>query len=164
MILVDTSAIADILTNDPDWFEWSSAQIENWGRAGLLCYNAVIFAELAVKFDTQKELENRLAAFTVLPLPLNAAFQGGQSLREISASRRAERAAPAGFFYRRARILGPTSRCSLAIRAGSAASSPPFSLSLHDTESCGAELSTCKFHARPAVLSLWNKPIRSMSY
>jgi len=23
MILVDTSVIADILTKDPDWFEWS---------------------------------------------------------------------------------------------------------------------------------------------
>jgi hypothetical protein len=82
MILVDTSVIADIFTKDPDWFEWSAAQIEHWAEAGPLCYNAIIFAELAVKFDTQRELENRLSAFTVLPLPLNAAFQAGKAFEK----------------------------------------------------------------------------------
>jgi hypothetical protein len=31
MILVDTSVIADILTKDRDWFQWSSEQLEAWG-------------------------------------------------------------------------------------------------------------------------------------
>ena len=74
MILVDTSVIADVLTKDPSWFEWSSAQIEHWADQGPVCYDAIVFAELAVKFDTQKDLEQRLSAFTHLPLPLNAAF------------------------------------------------------------------------------------------
>ena len=82
MILVDTSVIADIFTRDPEWFEWSSAQIEHWAEQGPLCYNAIIFAELAVKFDTQRELENRLSAFTLLPLPLNAAFQAGKAFEK----------------------------------------------------------------------------------
>jgi predicted nucleic acid-binding protein len=77
MILVDTSVIADILTKDPDWFEWSSGQIEHWAYAGPVCYDPIVFAELAVKFDTQKELAHRLSAFTYLPLPINAAFQAG---------------------------------------------------------------------------------------
>ena len=34
MILVDTSVIADILTKDPDWFKWSSGQIERWANQG----------------------------------------------------------------------------------------------------------------------------------
>jgi predicted nucleic acid-binding protein len=75
MILVDTSVIADILTKDREWFTWSSDQLEIWGNKGPVCYDEMVFAELAVKFDTQKELENRLSAFTHLPLPLNAAFQ-----------------------------------------------------------------------------------------
>ena len=82
MILVDTSVIADILTKDRDWFKWSSMQIEHWGDRGPLCYNTIIFAELAVKFDTQRELENRLSAFTHLPLPLNAAFQAGKAFEK----------------------------------------------------------------------------------
>jgi predicted nucleic acid-binding protein len=63
MILVDTSVIADIFSKDPDWFDWSSEQIENWADQGAVCYDQIIFAELAVKFDSHKELENRLSAW-----------------------------------------------------------------------------------------------------
>jgi predicted nucleic acid-binding protein len=47
-----------------------------------VAYNAIVFAELAVKFDTQKELENRLSAFTFLQFPLNAAFQAGKAFEK----------------------------------------------------------------------------------
>ena len=86
MILVDTSVIADILTRDPDWFDWSSAQIERWGDQGPVCYDAIVFAELAVKFDTQRELENRLSSFTFLELPLGAAFQAGKAFEKYRRS------------------------------------------------------------------------------
>jgi predicted nucleic acid-binding protein len=82
MILVDTSVIADIFTKDPEWFQWSSSQIEHATKVGPLAYNSVVFAELAVKFDTQRELENRLSAFVYLPLPLNAAFQAGKAFEK----------------------------------------------------------------------------------
>ena len=82
MILVDTSVIADILTKDPEWFDWSSKHLEHWADKGAVCYNAIVFAELAVKFDTQKELDHRLSAFTCLPLPLNAAFQAGKAFEK----------------------------------------------------------------------------------
>lgn len=85
MILVDTSVIADILTKDRDWFEWSSEQLESWGDKGLVCYNEMVFAELAVKFDTQKELEHRVSAFPHLPMPLNAAFQAGKAFEKYRA-------------------------------------------------------------------------------
>src|SRR5205823_717523 len=38
MILVDTSVIADVLTRDTEWFQWSSQQIESWGDKGPVCY------------------------------------------------------------------------------------------------------------------------------
>jgi predicted nucleic acid-binding protein len=82
MILVDTSVIADIFTKDPDWFQWSRTQVERAANHGPVAYNAIVFSELAVKFDTQKDLENRLSAFTYLPLPLNAAFQAGKAFEE----------------------------------------------------------------------------------
>lgn len=82
MILVDTSVIADILTRDRDWFAWSSEQIARWADEGPVCYDPLVFAELAVKFDTQKELEHRLSAFTYLPLPLNAASQAGKAFEK----------------------------------------------------------------------------------
>ena len=82
MILVDTSVIADIFTKDPDWFQWSSSQIERAASDGPVAYDTIVFAELAVKFDTQKELETRLSAFVYLPLPLNAAFQAGKAFEK----------------------------------------------------------------------------------
>jgi predicted nucleic acid-binding protein len=82
MILVDTSVIAEIFTKDPERFQWSSAQIERAASQGPIAYDAIIFAELAVKFDTQKELENRLSAFTFLALPLNADFQAGKAFEK----------------------------------------------------------------------------------
>ena len=82
MILVDTSVIADILFRDQEWLEWSSEQIETWADRGPVGYDLIIFSELAVKFDSQKELENRLSAFTFLPLPLNAAFQAGKAFEK----------------------------------------------------------------------------------
>jgi predicted nucleic acid-binding protein len=82
MILVDTSVIADVFTKDADWLTWSSAQIERWADLGPVCYDAIIFAELAVRFATQKELEHRLSAVTCLPLPLNAAFQAGKAFEK----------------------------------------------------------------------------------
>ncbi len=41
MILVDTSVIADILTKDSDWFEWSSTELERWADRGPVCYDAI---------------------------------------------------------------------------------------------------------------------------
>jgi hypothetical protein len=75
MILVDTSVIADIFTKDPEWFQWSSSQIERAASQGPLAYDSI-------KFDTQRELENRLSAFIYLPLPLNAAFQAGKAFEK----------------------------------------------------------------------------------
>src|SRR5688500_1537208 len=82
MILVDTSVIADVFTKDSNWFEWSSEQIEQWSEEGPLYYNAIIFAELAVKFDTQRDLENLLSKFNLLDVPLNAAFQDGKAFEK----------------------------------------------------------------------------------
>ncbi|RPJ01250.1 MAG: type II toxin-antitoxin system VapC family toxin [Chloroflexi bacterium] len=82
MILVDTSVIADILTCDPGWLAWSARQVERWADEGPVCYDEIIFAELAVKFDVQKDLENRLSAFTHLPLTLGAAFQAGKAFEK----------------------------------------------------------------------------------
>jgi len=86
MILVDTSVIADIFTKDPDWVRWSSDQIEQAASQGPVAYDTIVFAELAVKFDTQKELENRLSAFMYLPLPLNAPFQAGKDFEKYRRS------------------------------------------------------------------------------
>lgn len=44
-VLVDTSVLVDVLTDDPRWAEWSIAHLESNSRAGLVI-NPVIYAEL----------------------------------------------------------------------------------------------------------------------
>ena len=124
MILVDTSVIADILTKDPAWLQWSSEQIEEWADTGPVCYDPIIFSELAVKFDTQKELENRLSAFTYLTLPLNAAFQAGKAFEKY---RRAggKKSRPLPDFFIGAHAYVAHLPCSRAIRAECARSFLP---------------------------------------
>src|SRR5665213_3828873 len=82
MILVDTSVIADIFTEDPDWFEWSSSKLRLYANAGLIAYNAIIFAELSVKFSRREDLERRLSAYAYLPLSLDVAFQSGKAFEK----------------------------------------------------------------------------------
>jgi len=68
------------------WAAGKSEEIERWADHGPVCYNAIIFSELAVKFDTQKELEHRLSAFSHLPIPLNAAYQAGKAFEKYRRS------------------------------------------------------------------------------
>jgi predicted nucleic acid-binding protein len=48
--LVDANVLLDILTADPVWLSWSSAQISQAKASGPLIINAVICAEIAPAF------------------------------------------------------------------------------------------------------------------
>ncbi len=125
MILVDTSVIADIFTKDKDWFEWSSKQIERWAEQGPVCYDTIIFGELAVKFDTQKELEHRLSAFTYLPLRSMRHFKQEKLSRNTDAPAAQKRVRCRTFLSARM-LTWRIYRCSPVIPAVSAHSSHPF--------------------------------------
>ena len=49
-VLVDANVLLGILTADPVWLMWSSAQIANAKAIGPLIINAVICAEIAPAF------------------------------------------------------------------------------------------------------------------
>ena len=44
-ILVDTNVIVDVLTDDPQWADWSLSQLEAHAAKGLMI-NSVVYAEL----------------------------------------------------------------------------------------------------------------------
>jgi predicted nucleic acid-binding protein len=81
IILVDSNVILDILTNDPNWFDWSSQQITTYTHQNQLAINPIIYAEIAIGFPTEQELVAALpeTLFQRLPLPWEAAFLAGQS-------------------------------------------------------------------------------------
>lgn len=79
--LVDSNVLLDVLTDDPNWFDWSGAALEAAARKMQLCINPLIYAEVSVGFDRIEDLEAALPArdFVRLPLPLEAAFLAGKA-------------------------------------------------------------------------------------
>jgi predicted nucleic acid-binding protein len=80
-VLVDSNIILDILTNDPNWFSWSSQQLTTYARQDQLALNPIIYAEIAVGFPEASALQSALpeTLFQRLALPWEAAFLAGQS-------------------------------------------------------------------------------------
>lgn len=78
-LLVDTSVLLDLVTEDAMWFDWSSRQIEALAEKHLLAINPVIYAELSPVFDQRRELDRCLASFTRLDLPYEAAWAAGKA-------------------------------------------------------------------------------------
>ncbi len=80
MVLVDANVLLDVLTNDPQWADWSAEQLERSLRRGL-AINAVIYGELAVGFRREEELEDALALADLkrLKIPYSAAFRAGHA-------------------------------------------------------------------------------------
>jgi hypothetical protein len=78
--LVDSNVILDVVTDDPDWGDWSSDQLAEAAQAGALIINPVIYAEVSAGFDRIEDLDNALPTtyYRRLPLPFEAAFLAGQ--------------------------------------------------------------------------------------
>lgn len=79
-ILVDSTVILDIFTEDRIWFDWSANQISRLADEHILVINPIIYAEASVRFATIEELETDLpdSSFRRDPLPWEAAFLAGK--------------------------------------------------------------------------------------
>ena len=78
---VDSNVILDIVTEDPEWIDWSAAALERSAETGRLVINPIVYAEVAVGFTTIEDLDDSLPAhyFAREPLPWDAAFLAGQA-------------------------------------------------------------------------------------
>ena len=81
MTLVDTNVLLDVLTDDPVWYAWSSAQIDAVAVRGSISINDIVYAELAVRFESLDELDGFVAraALTHRPIPKSALFLAGKA-------------------------------------------------------------------------------------
>jgi predicted nucleic acid-binding protein len=79
-ILVDSNVLLDVITEDPNWAAWSSATLEEQSEENLLAINALIYAEVSIRFERIEELEAALPSSLVerLPVPWEAAFLAGK--------------------------------------------------------------------------------------
>ncbi len=99
-ILVDSNIILDILTEDPQWFEWSAQKLAEYADQGALVINPIIYAEISTGFSQPQELESAIPAdfFRRDLLLYEAAFLAGQSFLEYR-RRGGERRSPLPDFY-----------------------------------------------------------------
>lgn len=79
--LVDSNVILDIVTEDDEWLDWSSAALEEAAESGTLAINAIVYAEVSVRFETIEALEAALPRdyFRRDAIPWEAAFLAAKS-------------------------------------------------------------------------------------
>lgn len=79
-VLVDSNVLLDVLTEDPDWYEWSARALEDAAESSVLVVNPLVYAEVSVRFETIEELEDALPTSLLRrePLPWEGAFLAGK--------------------------------------------------------------------------------------
>lgn len=105
MTLVDTNVLLDLVTDDPNWADWSIAQLETASLRGPLLINDIVYAELAVRYKTIEELDAFVdaAGLEILPIPRAALYLAGKVFtryRKFGGSR-------TGFFPISSSVLKP---------------------------------------------------------
>jgi predicted nucleic acid-binding protein len=80
-VLVDSNVFIDALSTDEAWRPWSVEALAAHSREALLVLNPIIFAEVAMGFDTIEDVEAGLPPelFRREALPWEAAFLAGQA-------------------------------------------------------------------------------------
>ncbi len=82
--LVDSNVILDVVTEDPEWLDWSASALAVQADRGRLVVNPVVYAEVAARFDRIEDLEAALPPdyYDRQALPWEAAFLAGRSFAE----------------------------------------------------------------------------------
>ncbi len=78
--MVDSNVLLDVLTEDPQWYVWSSRILDEYADANTLAINPIIYAEVSVSFDRIEDLDQALPEAMVQRrhIPLEAAFLAGK--------------------------------------------------------------------------------------
>ena len=82
-VLIDSCVLIDVLSNDPTWYEWSSAQLTGLIDAGSGVINQVIYAEACGSFDSPEEVDRAVRPDELrrVDLPWQAAFPASRAFR-----------------------------------------------------------------------------------
>ena len=84
MILVDTNVLLDVVTNDPEWAEWSQHQLEAAALRDRLFINSVVYAEVSTSYRRIEEVDAALvtAGVALAEIPRPALFLAGKVFLE----------------------------------------------------------------------------------
>lgn len=88
MILVDTNVLLDLVTDDPDWSQWSLARLEEAALAGPVLINDVVYAETSIRYERIEDLDSMLAETMIelAPIPRPALFLAGKAFQHYRAA------------------------------------------------------------------------------
>jgi predicted nucleic acid-binding protein len=83
VVLIDTNVLLDVVTNHPQWADWSQAQLEAASARDRLAVNAVVYAEVSIGFRRIEEVESLLAKtrIAVEGIPREALFLAGKAFQ-----------------------------------------------------------------------------------
>lgn len=83
-VLIDSNVLLDVLSDDPVWGTWSAGTLARVADREILVINALVYAEVSVRFETLEALDEALPAETYRreALPYEAAFLAGQAFLE----------------------------------------------------------------------------------
>lgn len=98
--LVDSNVLLDILTEDSEWFDWSSGAVASAAGSGLLVINPLVFAEVSVRFERLEEMDEALPEVFIRreALPWDAGFLAGKAFVQYR-RRGGSRSSPLADFY-----------------------------------------------------------------
>jgi predicted nucleic acid-binding protein len=84
MLLLDTNVLVDVLQDDPQWADWSIAQLRAQANIHQLAINPVIYAEMSLSFSTMEALDKVIAtlALQVREIPRPALFLAGKAFAQ----------------------------------------------------------------------------------
>lgn len=88
MTLIDTNVLLDLVTDDPNFAEWSISQLEAASLRGPLLINDVIYTELSVRYETKEQLDEFIDGVGIKLEPISSAalFLAGKVFRQYRQS------------------------------------------------------------------------------
>jgi len=86
--LIDTNILLDVVTNDPDWVDWSVGQLDAAALEGPLAINEMVYAELSIRFRTIEALDALLGetGIEIAVMPRAALFLAGKIFQRYRAA------------------------------------------------------------------------------
>lgn len=83
-ILVDSSVIIDILTDDHHWADWSERQLSSLSKENELTINDIIWAECSASFNRIEDYRSALSLFRFShrPIPHEALFLSAKAFMQ----------------------------------------------------------------------------------
>jgi predicted nucleic acid-binding protein len=99
-VLVDSNVLLDIATNDPKWSVWSGRALAECAEYAVLIINAIIYAEVSIRYTTIEALDAALppTLYQREPLPWEAGFLAGKCFLQYR-RRGGVRSSPLPDFY-----------------------------------------------------------------